>query len=199
MILPEGPKSFIASVRVNLMDIAVVAKYLADIRWEIYSKSRGRLASIAIKILGKHLIASDPKYAVKNTEEAIQVLRGLGYGESIVEGRRDRIPLLRQLTKEDIQIGKQEDHQTLEDKTAELRRRQHEREEQEKHQQPKPALPPDEGVLKKMLAPEPEAEESEPEPSPKPRPSKDPPQTKEHTSEQEKKEIKKSPNSYGEF
>lgn len=100
--MTELPKTFIASIRVDLRNVAIIAKFLAANDFEIYPKSRGTAASLAIKLLSDHLIRIDPEYDVAGTEEAVGVLRQLGYGESVIAGRRDYKPLLKQMSKENL-------------------------------------------------------------------------------------------------
>lgn len=95
----ETPKTFITSIRCDLVELAKIALFLEDNNYPITNRSRSKVASLAV-----HLIASQlSKYKVNGTEDAIGIFRRLGYGESVIASRRDFKPLLKQLSKEDIQ------------------------------------------------------------------------------------------------
>ena len=98
--LPEIPKSFVTTIRVNLIEIARIALFLEKHDYHMTKRSRSKLAAT-----GLHLIANQlSEFPVETTEEAVRILRRLNYGESLVQGRRDFKPLLKQLSKENIHL-----------------------------------------------------------------------------------------------
>lgn len=92
----EIPKTFITTIRVDARDIAAIALFLEENKQQDFQKSRSKIASLAVRMMAEQL----PRFRVEGTSEAIQILQSLGYGQILMKGRRDYIPLLRQLAKE---------------------------------------------------------------------------------------------------
>ena len=101
MILSEKPKTYVTTVRVDLRDIAKIALFIKDNNFQMGSKSKSKLVAMATQLIGEQL----KDYKVDMTEDAVSILRSLGYGESLVDGRRDFKPLLKQMSKENLDWG----------------------------------------------------------------------------------------------
>ena len=100
MIVAEAPKSFVTNIRANLIDIAKIAMFLEEQNYELPVKSKSRLAVMGLRLLASQLT----QFGIETTEDAIGILRRLGYGESVISGRKDYKPLLKQLSRENIQL-----------------------------------------------------------------------------------------------
>ena len=98
--LPEIPKSFVTTIRVNLIEIARIALFLEKHDYHMTKRSRSKLAATGLHLIANQLL----EFPVDTTEEAVRILRRLNYGESLVQGRRDFKPLLKQLSKENIYL-----------------------------------------------------------------------------------------------
>ena len=101
MILSETPKSFVTTIRVDLTEIAKIAMFLDEQNYQITNKSKSKLAATGIHLIAAYL----SKYKIETTEEAIGILRTLGYGESLMKGRRDFKPLIKQMSKENLYLN----------------------------------------------------------------------------------------------
>jgi hypothetical protein len=93
-------KTFICSVRCDLIDIAKVAVFMErrGIRME-GNQSRSRIPSMTVGI-----VAELSDIEIDSTEEAIKILRNLGYDDSIKQGRKDYKPILKQLSLESSRL-----------------------------------------------------------------------------------------------
>lgn len=93
------PKTCVTTVRTDLRDIAKIAMFISKQNYPMMIKSKGSIVALATRLLASQL----KDYKVDMTEDAIKILRSLGYGESLQEGKRDYKPLLRQMSLENIE------------------------------------------------------------------------------------------------
>ena len=177
------PATFMTSIRADIRDIATIAKFFAYNNFVLPSQTKGVLALHAYRMLGDHIRKINSKYGVEGTEEAIEVLRTLGYGESAVPGRRDYIPILKQMSRENLETeGCQsyikpltEERRIAETKAAEELSAARELARTHKLSKKKESINiADTAGIKEVLAPEPESES---------------PQLKIRTANDEKKDI----------
>ena len=151
--------TFIASVRVDLRDIAAIAQFLDD--KGIFVETRAKIASEAIRIIAR---GCSEKFHVKSHIEALNILNELDYDSSNIKGTQYYSSLVREINEEKGRENIDEVVKTLV---------------KEKNEQPSSMSPPNSSALESIMASEESAAESEF------------PQTKERTSEDEAKDLKK--------
>lgn len=93
------PKTFITTIRVDMRDIATIALFLEENGQQSYQKSKGKVASLAVRLMADQLL----RFQVKDTAEALRILQALGYEGGLQKGRRDHVPLLKQMARESVQ------------------------------------------------------------------------------------------------
>ena len=172
------PRTFVAHIRVSLIDIAKIAIFIEKYHYNAGMKSKSKLASLGVRLAADMIKDCE----VNGTEDAVGILRHLGYGESVVAGRRDHKPLLKQMSKENLQMDEATErensqkvaevlklmkNQETEQNTGQLKAQQ---EKAQEHLAEAGSLAPD---------PEPEPEDSEPK------------QKNVHTAADEKADIKR--------
>lgn len=98
--MSQNLKTFVTTIRVDIRDIAKIAMFMAEKDFQLEAKSRSSLAAAAVRMISSQL----EEYTVNGTQDAINILVRLGYGQSLERGRRDFVPLLKQLSKESISM-----------------------------------------------------------------------------------------------
>ena len=126
--------TFIASIRVDLRDIAAIAQFLDD--KGIFVETRAKIASEAIRIIAR---GCSEKFHVKSHIEALNILNNLEYDSSNIKGTRYYSSLVKEISEERSQENIDEVVKTLV---------------KEKNEQPSSMPPPDSPALDSIMAPE---------------------------------------------
>ena len=174
--------TFVASVRMDLRNIATIAQFLAS--KEIFVGTRAKIASEAIRIIA-HGVSDN--FHVSKHIDAVRILDKLGYDASAVEGTRYYRTLMNEIKTEESQLSIEEEAMKLTKKFF--------------NEDPSSGTSAtiDKTTLRSILAPDKDKPETktepvpktEPEPKPESEPESETPQLKTRTAKDEEKDISK--------